>query len=243
MTEETKGIIIGGNENSAWLIPWWWKYYSRHNNFNVVFVDFGLSEKSRKLCSTFSSVEDIDPCVSNIATRDVVSKSLRDEWESVYGENVWKSRCGWFLKPKALLQTPFDKTIWLDLDCEVMGSLEPLFQSLNEENEFSVAKDPSRAGIYNSGVVVYRKNSELLKNWESCCKNQNDKFLSDDVALSSLINSKNNSFKELSYEFHSVPDNITPSSKVVHWISNWGKQFIELYGGYQGYKDYLLNAS
>lgn len=243
MKKISKGIIVGGNEKSAWLIPWWWKYYSRHNDYKVVFVDFGLSEASKNLCKTFADVIEIDDQKNLIAGKDSIEENLRAEWESIYGSNVWQSRLGWFLKPFALLETPFENTIWLDLDCEVLGSLEPVFETLEKGAEFSVAQDLSRPGIYNSGVVVYKKQSELLKNWAECCIKNNHQFLSDDTALSSLIEVSDKRFQELIYNYHQIPSNITSEAVIIHWMSNWGKQFIEFYGGYQGYKDYLLNAS
>ena len=64
-----------------------------------------------------------------------------------------------------MLQTPFECTVWMDLDCEVTGSLIPLFQKVHTHSGIAVARERrftlEEAG-YNSGVIVYRKDSPVL---------------------------------------------------------------------------------
>ena len=67
----------------------------------------------------------------------------------------WQCRNAWFKKPLACLQSPFKRTIWVDLDCEVRRELGELFalgeQSLALTQDAFVAYSTSYP-IYNSGV-------------------------------------------------------------------------------------------
>ncbi len=241
MKVASEGLVIGANENSVWLIPWWYKYFSRHNNYDVLLVDFGLSESSRKKCEKLFSVEPLKVGKDFVKAKTEISSSLIGKWEDLYGENVWKARNAWFLKPFALLQSPFEKTIWLDLDCEVCCNLKPVFDLLDEGTEFSVAFDPQRLHTYNSGVIAYKKETKLIERWANSCLKHNHEFVSDDEVLSQVIGANEKGFKVLPEIFHHVPNELTDDAVIIHWMASWGKQFIELFGGYQGYKDYLLS--
>ena len=74
------------------------------------FVDLGMSHYGKTFCSERGEVI---PLQMDLAFSD--------------GESVRDKRHSWFKKPFALLLSPFAHSIWLDLDCEVLGSLAPLF--------------------------------------------------------------------------------------------------------------------
>ena len=46
----SRGILVGSDKKSEWLLPIWWKHYSFHFTHPVAFVDFGLSENGKKFC-------------------------------------------------------------------------------------------------------------------------------------------------------------------------------------------------
>ena len=99
-----------------------------------------------------------------------------------------------FKKPLAILRSPFALTLWLDLDCQVMGSLEPLFHSLVfgdiglvQEGD-SIRQHDAEKGLllpgevnYNTGVIAVRKNAKILQQWVDLAKK--DLFLDDQYAL------------------------------------------------------------
>lgn len=110
-------------------------------------------------------------------------------------------RSAWFKKPFALLQTPFEVTCWIDLDCAIKGCLEPLFNSLGDvaqialvrELEETQDKDLEQQYIfpgevsYNSGVIVFRREAEVVHLWVEAALKQNDRFMSDQGVLSRVI--------------------------------------------------------
>jgi hypothetical protein len=79
---------------------------------------------------------------------------------------------------QAMLQTPFEQTLFLDTDTYICSSLQPLFDLLNRF-EFGIAHAPIRISDPeptvseafpepNAGVILFQKNrkvKKLLKNW------------------------------------------------------------------------------
>ena len=235
------GIIVGTNQKCAWLLPWWWRHYSRHNSLPVTFVDFGVSEEVAEWCKERGKYVRLDPAIVSVAPRDHIDPSLVQEWENLYGKNVWEAREGWFFKPFAMRSASYETTIWLDLDCEVCGSLQPILECLGPQAEMGLIRDPGRPGIYNSGVVVYRQSSQLLQDWAEQCLTHNKHLIGDDYVLSPLIDTHRYAFQELPQIYNWMGGmGINTDALIMHWASNWGKLFIETHGGFQDYKNSLL---
>jgi len=228
----TQGIIVGADQNIAWLLPWWWKHYSRHNSYPVTFVDFGLSQEMIAWCRQRGNTISLE-VAGFVVPKDNIDPHLALEWENFYGKKVWQAREGWFKKPFAMLLSPYDKTIWMDLDCEVCGEVGPIFDFLDDSSDISLNFDPGRPGIYNSGVVVFRKQTALLTAWAKECIAQNTHSIGDDYIVSTLIATQNFRFKVLPQEYNWwVGQGLSFSALILHWAA-WGKTFIETHGGLQ----------
>lgn len=228
----TQGIVVGADDNITWLLPWWWKYYSLHNTYPVTFVDFGLSAEAKAWCEERGNLVALKTD-SFVTPQEKIDPNLALEWENFYGKKVWQAREGWFKKPFAMLLSPYDKTIWMDLDCEVMGNVSPLFDFLTEEADISLNFDPGRPGIYNSGVVVFRKGAPLIADWAQACTVQNCHSIGDDYVVSRLIATEKYRFKTLPQEYNWwVGQGLNFSALILHWAA-WGKTFIETHGGLQ----------
>jgi hypothetical protein len=144
-----RGVVVGLDESQEWLLDWWWSNYVRHNALPVHFVDFGLSARARTCC----------------AARGTLS------------EPVPLDCYGWFKKPLALLRSPFRKALWLDMDCEVRGPLDPLFGFCGD-NSIGLTLDrgspqqyreamPQDAPIFNSGLVAFNHGDPAIPQWAS----------------------------------------------------------------------------
>ena len=210
------GVIVGCDEKQEWILPWWWNHYSTHNTSPVLFVDFGLSIEAAQWCEQRGKVISLPSDLPSIKPRNAIEKETVFQWESAYGNGFWKGRPSWFKKPFALLQTPFTKTLWLDVDCEVKGDITPLFSSFTEE--ISLVPEPEYAQqhmqafsirsneetIYNSGVILFRHGSPTIFHWAEQCFERGDAFWSDQHLLSRLIFEKQTQIAELSllYNWH-----------------------------------------
>ncbi|NGX60058.1 MAG: hypothetical protein KR126chlam3_01220 [Chlamydiae bacterium] len=188
-----RGILLAVDEKLEWLLPWWWNKYSAHNTLPVAFIDFGLSHYGRSYCRERGEIIDFreDLFLGS-------STSHAKKGEILFGKNLWTNRKSWVKKPLAFLATPFERTLWIDIDCEVLTSLDSLFERegeiyLAKETEPSIARDRMLKNIaddeilYSSGVVLYHKDSPLIEKWAKAVMQQGDHFWSDQHALSRVI--------------------------------------------------------
>lgn len=228
----SQGIIVGSDANTEWLLPWWWKHYSHHNSYPVTFVNFGLSQKMASWCQNRGSVINLKFDETRIAKKSEIKPELVKKWEEQYGQEFWKSRPSWFKKPFAMRQSPYDLSIWLDLDCEVCKNLEPLYQALDLDSEVGMV-DTQLNGYYNSGVIVFRKNSALIEKWSELCLFENALYCGDDQVLN-LAPFEKKGFQELPLHFNWMAlHGINFRALIFHWHTPKGKAFIKEHGGFQ----------
>lgn len=225
------GIIIGCDQNQEWMLPWWWSNYRSYHDLPVAFIDFGMSPAARKWCRARGLLIPLKAPKDFVAPLDCISSDLCAKWESRYGMHVWNARPQWFYKPFAMLQSPFKQTIWLDLDCEILGTLTHLFQKLHQHTRFALARDntgPFEEVGYNSGVIVYDAQSPLLAHWAAACIRKNDQFLGDQDVLTHLIQEEEIEIAELPAKYNWViKKGINAEAVVLHWAGAWGKQVIK----------------
>jgi hypothetical protein len=194
-----RGIIVGCDQNQEWLLPWWWQHYAEHNHYPVVFMNFGMSEEASRWCRERGDWLDL----SKVDTAKFAKKPkgpLNAVWDVINWEALWTQRLAWFKKPFACHQSPFEQTLWLDLDCQVRGGLSPLFHCLGLGIEIGICPEaesvqrlyqeqgfllPGEVN-YNSGVIAFRKNT-LIDHWLEQLITNNDQFLGDQQALSRAI--------------------------------------------------------
>lgn len=229
------GIIVGSDHKQEGFLSWWWSHYSKHNSYPVVFFDFGMTAPALNWCRERGTV---------IAVQDVELKELslerKEKWEKRWGEGVWISRSAWFKKAEAMLRAPFDLNCWLDLDCQVMGNLKPLFDSLKgdiallRESEASQKKDQAQYYAlpgeitYNSGVMVVRKNAPFLTHWAAVSKEENDRFLGDQNALSRVLYLHETPVTEWPPHFHWFRQyGPNPEALIIHYVQSAKLELIE----------------
>ena len=235
------GVIVGCDAKQEWILPWWWNHYSAHNIAPVLFVDFGLSSEAALWCEQKGKVISLPHDLPLVKPKEELEKTTTARWEAAFGDGFWRARPSWFKKPFALLQTPFEKTLWLDLDCEVKADLSPLFSGLTEE--ISLAPETTYAHkhmqtfslceqqetIYNSGVILYRHGSPTILDWAQASIDRNDAFWSDQHLLSRLIYEKQRKIVELPqlYNWH-MGLGKNEQARIIHWLGDIGKEYISL---------------
>jgi len=102
-------------------------------------------------------------------------------------------------KTFAFLQTPYDRTIWLDIDCQVLKPLDPLFEAstsgiaMVSEVERAIQKYRKHNLLlpnehtYNTGVVSYLRTCSLIPEWAKRTLSDKNLFFGDQNILSRLI--------------------------------------------------------
>lgn len=235
-----RGIVVASTHHIEWLLPWWWRHFRLHNALPVAFLDLGLSEACKAWCKERGEL--IPVRVPELDLRkERVEPSLAKKWEETHGDGIWDVRLKWFMKPFAFRQTPFERTIWLDLDCEVRASLDFMFAFCENQGGIALAREPElvqymfgclefiRPGeiIYNSGVVVYRRDAPILAEWEEEVAARAHLYLGDQDALSRLLFLKQSHVEELGQKYNwtrGLGEN--PEALIIHWSGQKGKMKI-----------------
>jgi len=110
-----RGVVVGVSKEQTDLLDWWYRCYSEHNpTIPVAFACFGVDAEWKEWCGKRGIVYDVA---------------------------APKNAQGWFRKPSAILQAPFRKVLWLDLDTEVRGPIGKHFADLHDGQVVSARTD------------------------------------------------------------------------------------------------------
>ncbi len=222
-----RGILVGCDQVREWLLPWWWENYRQENDLPVAFADFGMSKKAQAWCRKKGTIYSL-PIERRVATKGEISPFLAKKWEKSISP-FWELRQAWFKKPSALLHSPFLQTIWIDLDCEILSSLNPIYEYLDKEHTMGLART---GNVYNSGVIVFANGSPILQKWAEISLAKNHKFLSDQNALTHVISKGKWEIREIPELYNwQMYKGIPIGAKVLHWSAQWGKDYIKKHGG------------
>ncbi|NGX50700.1 MAG: hypothetical protein K1060chlam2_00549 [Chlamydiae bacterium] len=229
------GIIVATNEKLEWLLKWWWGHYIKHNTFPVTFIDFGMSKSARIWCENRAPVITLSP--PPLKPQEAIPHETQEIWESIYGPTLWDARKGWGRKPFAFLKTPYDRTIWLDIDCQVLKPLHSLFDASASgiamvlEPERTVKKSrklnlllPGEVS-YNSGVVSFLRTCPLIPEWAKRTLSDNHLFYGDQDILSRIIHEQKPSMTTLPDIYNrQVRYGYTPETFILHFVGGRGKK-------------------
>lgn len=208
------------------MLEWWYGNLRRHNpDLPVCFADFGMSRKMRDWCKRRGSVIDLSGMH--------------------HAENRAK---GWFKKPWAIVKSPYEKVVWLDTDCEVLGSLEAYFAycdgasiGLNYDvrTNFNLSHCLGKGGNlitepFQSGVVVACPDNELVAEWAERCM-AGSGARSDQEVLIALIVERIESGNTATrirvmppeYQWLRLQGEPPDNAVVVHWTGPAGKERIQ----------------
>lgn len=224
------GIIVGSDLTQEWLLPWWWRHYRRFNAFPVTFVDFGMSSEMKEWCKEQGELITL-PLHIDVADQQKITTLLSQKWEKILGREFWKSRNAWFKKPLACLQSPYRRTIWIDLDCEIRGPLKELFDLCENPSGLAIAKelsDPFEEQVsYNSGVLIFKYGIPVIETWAHRSLEKNHLFAGDQNVLSTIIQEEELAVFELPHIYNwSRLNEENPQAIICHWHGAHGKEVI-----------------
>jgi len=233
-----KGVIVASDAKLEWLLPFWWLNYSLWNNFPVAFIDFGMSEKAIKWCKQRGMYIRHKETI-HVSDKDGIDPSLTERWSKITKyPNIWSLRREWFKKPSAFLLSPFEKTLWLDLDCEVRKDISEIFSFCDTQAQISLTptRDTRKKALqelgllypdenyYNSGVVVFHKNSKIIASFAKRAHTDNHLFFGDQDLLSRILYEEKIPYIELPSVYNYIPhEKDDVNAKIYHWSGTWGK--------------------
>jgi hypothetical protein len=234
-----KGVLVACDQELEWILPWWWNHYRAHNSHEIAFVDFGLSKEAQDWCRQRGELVPLNISFEIAVPREAIPTERVALWEKIYNPSrLWESRRRWFKTPLAMLQSPFQSTIWIDLDCEIKGSITPLFDycpskenlalvpeiqpSIDKQVALGILKSGDK--FYNTGVIVYPYDSLMIKKWAEGCLTQTAEFPGNQNLLASLIKKEKFTVTELP-SIYNWRMSMGPNSEaiIIHWVSKGGK--------------------
>jgi hypothetical protein len=235
-----RGILVGCDLLQEWLLPWWWDGYCAQSSAPVAFADFGMSKEARGWCEARGVVFS---CGKTFAASDKerIDPRLREDWERGRGE-LWESRSAWFKKPLACQRSPFQRSVWIDLDCEIKAPLEDLFSYCEHPSGMSLCKQLHTPTIYNSGVICFRRGCSLIDRWAATAEQFNHLFSGDQELLSCLIFAGKEPVGELPKRYNCSRLDDLAGASIIHWHGAHGKQAIRLKIAQNTLGDYLTCA-
>lgn len=223
-----RGVLVASDRAFEWALCWWFTHYQKHNELPIGFIDLGLSPPMKKWCKKRGiflplPVEDFT---------ELSTQKFSKEHGIPRGNPLIESRSCWFKKPFACLHSPFEETLWLDIDCEVRGSISPLYSYIEKGNGFTIGLDAhdffSPFPYYNSGVIGFRQQHPLLSAWADLCRHHNDLFLGDQDALSYAIYQRGGEVQTFPQKYNWSRKKKGSNKAVIrHWHGPEGKQAIK----------------
>lgn len=236
-----KGIIIGLDKNCEWLLSWWWENYKKHNNLPVAIFDFGMTEAGLEIAKKIGPILELPPELVLKEAIHEISEENKEKWEKIFNkENLWQSRPSWLKKPCAAYLSPFEKTIWIDVDCQVHDNLEPMFNYI-DEHPIALVRESIESNffdhilgcsyldeaIYNSGVIVFHAKSDVIRKWLDKTYTLSTGFSGDQHILSRVIYEEKIPVYEMEeiYNFQSLAKK--KRTVINHYSSPKGKDYLK----------------
>lgn len=234
-----RGVICGAEKTQEWMLPWWWSRYSDNNHLPVTFFDFGMSDDMKAWCAERGEVIAIDIDTSFVKPRSEIDPELAKLWEKHHEWKVWNKRHSWFKKPFAFLSSHYEWGLWIDIDCEILGSLEPLFSYCTLDSQIALAREyisdhlpQFDSGVqYNGGVIVFQHGAKIIEKWAETSVALNHRLVGDDAVLSYLIYQDQLDVVELPDIYNwRMMRGLNLDAVVIHWVSS-SKNYIRSHGG------------
>jgi|694.fasta_scaffold01263_11 hypothetical protein len=233
--QEQKGVIIGCSHHQEWLLPWWWLHFRMHNVLPITFVDFGdMSQNAKKWCARRGSLTTLEFSLAPvIAPKESVDERHASIWKGL-DLNVWEARLAWFKKPFACLQTPYQKTVWIDLDCQVRKNIDNIFAYCDHDLKVALCEESQLAqqfhaqkGLiqygeteYNTGVIVFQHGAEVIQKWAQIGVKFNASLRGDQEAFTRMVFLNDWQISKLApkYNLRGGEQKIDDNSAIIHWL-------------------------
>jgi len=199
-------ILTGVDSNHEDLLPWWLNNATKHNtNENIGVWDFGMSN----------------------AMREKIQTQYPNVWLSIPLDQHFTS--GWFYKLHAVIKAPEKRVAWLDVDCEILTTIEDVF-NLVPPDMIGLTRDWVRGNWWATGVIVVNDRPKLLYDWSNRLNEGN--IRGDQEALNDLIgNYTHEEIQELPQDYQWLRISLnsgkdSPTKRVIHWTGPVGREHI-----------------
>lgn len=196
-----QGVVTGCDISFEWMLEWWYRNYSRHNKYPICFADFGMSRRQAAWCAERGTVLDLR----------------------------FPSRHTWFKKPFAILSCPFERIVWMDIDCEVRKDIGQIFEYAGRG--IAVTLDPHNHWVKSdqviaSGVVGVSWGNETMVDWAKACLHT--PLRGDQEVLNSITDNRRGERIIMPPEYQWLRlDGDNRNAYIMHWTGSKGKEVIK----------------
>ena len=216
-------VLVGISRHIERLLPWFWHHLRLHSGIDVVFADFGMTEKGLLWCKKRG---------------EILTLPLEEP-----ERKISKIQRLWFKKPLACSCSSYEKTLWLDIDCEVRFDVSEIFSLCENPYGIALAKDPAgcmKKTVYdeeeykmhlakgvNSGVIPFLKDTPIISLWIDELKQNSLLYRGDQDALSYVVSRLDTPIDKMPQEMNwlgSMGSN--PNALIYHWHGLEGKSHI-----------------
>ncbi|MCB1106975.1 MAG: hypothetical protein KDK76_02645 [Chlamydiia bacterium] len=227
-----KGILTGCDERQEWLLIWWWKNLTKFNAYPITFCDFGMSPSARAWCASKGNV--ITQSKEMFPIKNINEQVANPPWKDTITPRMWDHRPIWFYKPLVLPKTPYKRTLWMDPDCEVKGSIEPLMDLPLGKDRFAIRKtseednegarkmgylSPGVSGVQ-AGVILYEKDTPVIPAWIDRFLHNHPNEFSDEHCLDHLLHDHPFEITHFSPLYNSTEFNPPNPNAIIHHHSS-----------------------
>ncbi|MCB1117327.1 MAG: hypothetical protein KDK50_01965 [Chlamydiia bacterium] len=173
-----EGVLIGADDKCEKLLSWWHSYYKNHNDRPVAILNFGLSPWGLAQAKKIGVVIDA-----------TTSPSIKVKCKHRYARYI----AGACLKRIThMKRSPFETTLWMDIDCIVRCNINHLFAYADHPSGFAAAHTSESGNSFepnkfNGGIHVVKKTSTIYDFWISEIQKNAQHFDLDDLILSRAI--------------------------------------------------------
>ena len=225
-----KGILTGCDEGYEWMLKWWWDNYSKTNTLPVTIFDYGMSKSARAWCQKRTNVISFSLPDSYMKKRQPIP--LPPKWPKKWHNDILNHRKIWFSKPLSFFKTPYEKNLWVDLDCKFIRPVDEIFDYCDQGDGIALSLDvpetikiwkevgflSKQATGYQAGVIVFKRHSPIINKWaENCILNRKTEY-SDQTCLSHTLSSENFHASLLSQLYNWLDaKKVHPEAKIVHY--------------------------
>ncbi|GAB4184384.1 MAG: hypothetical protein Tsb0015_00210 [Simkaniaceae bacterium] len=234
--KKKQGILVALDRKYQWLLPSFWKSLRAHCSLDVAFIDLGMDTKGKSWAKKRGLYIDRSTHVSQFKEKEPPAFLIK-KWKEIMQGDISIFRPYWFAKPLALCCTPFQHTLYLDVDCEVKSPLEDVFLSL-EANDCALCQESFawhellvQQGLksplertWNSGVIAYHCHCPLIIRWMERSLRESHLFMGDQDLLARIIYEENHSPAILPMHWNwKASWGPNSSAKIYHWSGGINK--------------------
>ncbi|MBY0529746.1 MAG: hypothetical protein K2P51_06105, partial [Rhabdochlamydiaceae bacterium] len=125
------GVLVGTDRSQEWLLAWFYAHFRKHNpDCPIAFADFGMSPEAHLWCQERGRVFHVEGFpLENVENGEFIFRNELWQLNPLNVADFPSERKYFFYKPLAFALSPFRRTLWLDLDCEVRGNLNALLNA------------------------------------------------------------------------------------------------------------------